>query len=97
MTAPSSDPACAYAEYLEKIIVVDVAAPLMYIGRLVAADEYFLTLTEVDVHDLSGTNTTKEVYALEVKRNGVQACRESVKIKQAKVLSFSLLDEVIIY
>ena len=87
----------ALADCLGRPVVIDVTQPIVYIGTLCAADEDFFTLEQVDVHELAGGNVTKEVYVMEVARNGIQPTREKVRLKQAEVISLSALDEIIIY
>lgn len=87
----------AYQELYDKAVVVDVAPPIVYIGRLVEANDYFVTLADVDVHEFRGSGVTKEVYVMETKRNGVQPNRKLVKIKQQEVVSLSVLSDIIVY
>lgn len=86
-----------YASLYDVEVVIDVAPPVVYIGRLIEANEYFVTLADVDVHDLRNPTVTKEVYIMEIRRNGIQPNRRLVKIKQQEVLSMSRLDDVILY
>lgn len=85
-----------YGDWLGKQVVLDVAPPLIYIGRLAAVDGFFLTLEEADVHELRGS-TSKEVYLMEARRNGVQPNRRLARVKKSEVISVSLLDDVILY
>lgn len=89
-----SDP---YHDLYDHNVVIDVAPPVVYIGRLVEANDRFVTLADVDVHDLNSGIVTKEVYVMESRRNGIQPNRKLIKIKQSEVLSLSRLDDVILY
>ena len=84
-------------EFRGKQVVVDTATSFLYVGKIEEISEHFLTLTEVDVHDCNETQTTKEVYILEARKFGIRKNRKSVKIRQAQVISISLLDDVILY
>jgi len=97
MTPPSLDASDAYRDLYDRQVVVDVRVPTVYIGRLIEANEHFVTLAEADVHELHESTVTKEVYVMESRRNGVQPNRRVVRIKQDEVLSLSALDDIILY
>ncbi|MEZ6058567.1 MAG: hypothetical protein R3C01_17845 [Planctomycetaceae bacterium] len=46
-------------QYLEQVVVLDMASPYVYIGRFVASDERYFVLEEADVHDLRDSTTTR--------------------------------------
>jgi small nuclear ribonucleoprotein (snRNP)-like protein len=87
----------AYDKFLGKEVVVDMSPPVVYIGVLAAADDYFLTLENADVHDLRNAVTSKEIYVMETARNGLQPNRKSVSLRQSEILSLSALADVIVY
>ncbi|MCX7935914.1 MAG: hypothetical protein N3A66_11730 [Planctomycetota bacterium] len=87
----------ALQEMFGKVVVVDIAPPVIYIGTLRAADTAFLTLENADVHPLWNSSTSKEVYLMEARRNGVQPTRRRVLVKRSEVLSISLLEDVVLY
>ncbi len=87
----------AYRDLFDKEVIIDMDVPSVYIGRLVEANEHFLTVADADVHALGDSTVTKEVYVMGVRRNGIQPTRKLVKVKQAKVLSISLLEDIILY
>jgi len=78
-------------------VVLDTASPYLYIGRLVEVDEWIIRLEDVDVHDASETRTTKEVYVIEASKFGVKKNRRSVLVRTDRVVSISLLSDVIEY
>ncbi len=78
-------------------VVVDTKTPIVYIGTLTAAEESFLVLEDVDVHDISDTQTTKELYILEAKKSGIKKNRNRVHVYLKQVVSISRLDDVIQY
>lgn len=86
-----------YREFFDQEVVVDVAPPVVYIGRLVEGNEYFITLADVDIHDLRVSTVSKEIYIMEARKHGVQPNRKLVKVKQSEVLSLSKLSDIIVY
>ena len=85
----------ALAEFMDKEVVLDTRAPIIYIGRLTDADEHFFTLTAVDVHDMMDGHTPKEKYILDARKSGVKMNRARVLVRREAVISLSLLEDVI--
>lgn len=77
-------------------VVLDMLSPFVYLGRLKAHDDRFLTLEQADVHDLRDTTTTRELYILESRRFGIRSTRERVLVKLDEVVSVSALEDVIV-
>lgn len=77
------------------IVVLDVAAPFVYVGTLQAVNEAFLVLTDADVHDLRDSETTRELYLLSSARDGVRRNRREVAVRWDTILSISKLDDVV--
>lgn len=75
-------------------VVVDVAAPVVYVGVLCAVSETFVELTDADVHELEPGSMGKARFIMETARHGVHPTRERVRICLAGVLSISRLDEI---
>ena len=71
--------------------------PLIFLGRLVAADENLLVLEDADVHDSSERQGTKEVYVLGARKDGIKKNRRRVLVRAHEVVSISLLEDVIDY
>lgn len=86
-----------YKDFFDTDVVVDVAPPVVYVGRMIEANEYFITLADVDVHDLRVSTVSKEIYIMESRKHGVQPNRKLAKIKQSEVLSLSKLSDIIVY
>ena len=84
-------------ELLGSDVVLDTASPYLYIGRLAEVDEWFIRLEDVDVHDANETRTTKEVYCIEARKFGVKKNRRSALVRADRVISISLLSDVIDY
>ncbi|TET37165.1 MAG: hypothetical protein E3J72_06925 [Planctomycetota bacterium] len=86
-----------FEEFHNQNIVLDTATPLLYIGHLVDVDDSFLTLEKVDVHDLSSTPTSKDVYLIDSRKIGVKVNRERVKVRRDLIVSITRLDDIIEY
>jgi small nuclear ribonucleoprotein (snRNP)-like protein len=82
-------------EYLGQSVVVDTAAPFIYIGTLHQVGNSFIALTDVDVHHVEPGGASKEVYALTARKHGVSRNRLSTKIRVDIIASISLLEDVI--
>ena len=78
-------------------IIIDTNAPYIYLGKLLVCDDWFITLEDVDVHDQKEGSATKEQYINEVAKTGIKANRKRVIIRKDQNISFSRLDDVIIY
>jgi hypothetical protein len=76
-------------------VVVDVAAPFIYLGTLIAANAAFVVLADADVHDLRDSETTRELYLLSTLRDGVRRNRREVSVRWEQVLSISKLTDVV--
>lgn len=100
-TTPSASPPQTEAdelkEYLGQDVILDTRGGLLYIGRLEHVGEWFLTLADADVHDLSESRTRKDVYLIEAARYGVKKNRTKVLVRSREVVSLSSLAQVIVY
>jgi len=80
-----------------KDVVVDTNSRFVYIGRLASANEQFLELRDVDVHDCGDSNTPKEIYVIDARKYGIKRNRESVFVMARQVISISPLEGIIEY
>lgn len=76
-------------------VVVDTDSSLVYIGVLNAAGSDYLTLSNVDVQEMTDTGSTKEQYAHEARKLGLRPNRKQTLLRLARVVSISKLDDVI--
>jgi small nuclear ribonucleoprotein (snRNP)-like protein len=76
-------------------VVIDVAPPYVYLGKLTGYDHKYVILEKADVHDLRDTMTTRENYVVDSRRYGVRANREKVYVRIGEIVSASALDDVI--
>lgn len=82
-------------ELLGKVVVIDVASPFVYVGKLVEVREKSLVLKQADVHDLRDSTTTREIYVRDARVHGIQANRKTVYVRIDQIVSVSHLDDVI--
>ena len=85
----------SFAELVGQTVVVDVDGPVIYIGKLAAAGEEFLTLEDADVHNLGDSATGREKYVIETKKLGVRPNRKRTEVRLARVVGLSRLEDVI--
>ncbi|MEW4488262.1 hypothetical protein AB1L42_09290 [Thalassoglobus sp. JC818] len=83
-----------FDDLLGKTIVLDMASPYVFIGTLQAADDLFLVLVDVDVHDLRDSSTNRETYVHEARVHGVTPNRSRTLVYRNQIVSMSLLDNV---
>lgn len=84
-----------YQHLQDRIVVLDVASPYVYIGTLTGWDALYLHLADADVHDLRDTKTTREIYLVDAKRLGLNSNRKRALVRIADVVSLSALDDII--
>jgi hypothetical protein len=84
-------------EFRDKEIVLDTDSALIYIGKLVDVTRHFVVLADTDVHDRRESSSMSEKYLVDCKRFGVRSNRKTAYIRLDRVVSFSLLEDVIDY
>lgn len=94
---PPGSQAEELAAFVGKDVILDTRGELLYMGRLEHVGEWFLTLVDADVHDLSDSRTRKDVYLIEAARYGLKKNRHQVMVRSREVVSLSRLDQVIVY
>lgn len=75
-------------------VVLDLAAPFVYVGRLAGTDGSYLVLEEADAHDLRDSSTTRELYVLDCKRHGIGVNRTRVYVERSQIIGISKLSDV---
>jgi len=93
MNEPSVD--STLESLIGREIVVDVASPYVYLGKLTGFDHKYLVLEHADAHDLRDTKTTRENYVVDAKRVGIRPNRERVHVRIGEIVSLSALDDVL--
>ena len=78
-----------------KEVVVDTDTSYIYVGILVDIRDDCLVMEKTDVHDRNDLEMSKEKYILETRRYGVKENRKKTYILREKVVSISLLEDVL--
>jgi len=86
-----------FAPYLGKAVVLDTNTSMVFLGTLSEVEELFVTLEDADAHDLKEGSTSKDAYIHEARRNGIKKNRHRVFVRAATIISFSPLDDVVLY
>lgn len=81
-------------ELMHREVVIDVGSQYVFLGTLIAADAFYLTLKEADVHDLRDTSTTRELYVVDARRHGIPWNRKQVMVRTHEIVSLSALEDV---
>lgn len=76
------------------VVVLDMSSHFIFIGTLLEEDHRYLVLTDVDVHDLRDSSTSREVYVHEARLHGVAPNRKRVLVEKQQIVSISRLAEV---
>ena len=86
-----------FAALVGQEVVVDARASFLYIGTLESVGEDAVVLTDADVHSSEDSLTTREVYLLETRKNGIRPNRTRVYVMRREIVSISRLDDVMLY
>ena len=86
-----------FLAYRDRPIVVDTSSDFLYIGKLLDVSDYFIRLADADVHDRKESLSMNEKYIIDAKKYGIRCNRKIVLIRLEKVISFSLLEDVVDY
>ncbi len=82
-------------QFLGQDVVVDVESQYVFLGRLVDLQPGWITLQQADVHDLRDSKTTRELYVLDSRTDGIRVNRKRVVLPTDQIVSVSLLEDVI--
>lgn len=82
-------------EYLEQNVVIDVEAQYVFLGRLAEIGAGWIVLMQADVHDLRDSKTTRELYVLDSRTDGIRVNRKRVLVPMEQIVSVSLLEDVV--
>ncbi|BBM84016.1 hypothetical protein [Candidatus Uabimicrobium amorphum] len=83
--------------FLNEQVIIDTKSSYLFIGNLQKIGDFFLTMTDVDVHDQNDFSKTKEIYVMEAAKYGIKINRKSVNIVKAEMISISLLSDIVKY
>ena len=82
-------------QFIGQDVVIDVESQYVFLGRLTVLQPGWLILRDADVHDLRDSKTTRELYVLDSRTDGIRVNRREVSIPTRQVVSVSLLDDII--
>jgi hypothetical protein len=77
-------------------VVLDLASPWVYVGRLSAVGVDYLVLEDADAHDLRDTATTREKYVRDCRLHGASPNRGRVWVNRRDLVGISLLADVVV-
>jgi len=86
-----------WEELVGQVVVVDTDSMFVYIGTLKEVDDQFVTLVNVDAHDVREAKSTKEQYVIDTKKYGVNPNRKEARVRKAVVVSVSKLSDIVEY
>jgi hypothetical protein len=82
-------------EFIGQDVVIDVETQYVFLGRLAEIGSDWVVLKQADVHDLRDSKTTRELYVLDSRTDGIRVNRKRVKLPTDQIVSVSLLEDVI--
>jgi hypothetical protein len=84
-----------FEELIGQTVVLDIDGPVLYIGTLAEAGSEFLVMEDVDVHNLGDSATGRELYLINARQLGVRPNRKKTRVRLARVVGISRLEDVI--
>ena len=85
------------APLLGEQVIIDVKGSYIYLGTLAKVGREIIVLREADVHFCGDSQTTTELYAMEAKKNGLRANRQTVYLVRSEVLSLARIEDIVEY
>ncbi len=82
-------------ELIDQVVVIDLQGPFVCLGTLKRFDDWFLELTDVDLHDLRDTATSRENYVAASLATGIKRNRRKLLLSRAEVVAISRLPDVV--
>jgi hypothetical protein len=82
-------------ELIGATVVVDLNGLFVCLGKLTRVDDYFLEVTDADLHDLRDTDTTRENYVAASMATGVKRNRKRVLLVRNEMVAVSRLEDVV--
>lgn len=84
----------SWDSFVDNMVVVDTNSFFLYIGKIEKVDDEFVVLTDVDCHDSSQTQTTKEKYLNDIKKCGIKSNRKRIFVRKQFIISISKLEDI---
>jgi hypothetical protein len=93
MSASENSP---WQDLIGQLVVLDLASPWIYLGRLAEADPDHFVLDDADAHDLRDTATTRDKYLRDSREHGISPNRRRVWINRREVVGLSRWEDILI-
>jgi hypothetical protein len=90
----SREPSPLLKPLLGLVVVVDLKSSYVCLGTLVACDECYLEMRDVDLHDFRDSTATREVYVHDSVRFGIRRNRARALIRQDDVVAITPLADI---
>ena len=82
-------------EMIGQKIVIDLRSEYVCLGTLAAVGDHFLEMTNVDLHDLRDTETTRENYVADSAATGIKRNRKRLWLMRAEIVAIGRLKDVV--
>ena len=82
------------APLIGQIVVVDLKSTYVCLGMLVRCDEFFLEVTDADLHDFRDSTATREVYVYDSARLGIRRNRTRVLVRMDDVVAITRFADI---
>jgi hypothetical protein len=86
----------SWESFLGEVVVLDMVSRFVCVGTLMEVQSDYFLLSEVDVHDLRDTPSTRDQYVLQCSRDGMSANRKWAWIRREEIVGISRLSDVIV-
>ena len=83
-----------FSRFANKTVVLDLSSPYVAIGEFSSADDNFVVLNNADIHDMRESRTTRDIYLIQAKENGIRVNRRSVTIRKEEIVAIAMLNDV---
>jgi hypothetical protein len=84
-----------YSELVGQKVVIDLKSTYVCLGTLRGGDEFFLELTDADLHDFRDSTATREVYIYDSVRLGIRRNRARILLRRDDVVALSRFGDVL--
>ena len=77
-----------------QIVVIDLKSTYVCLGTLVECDDFFLELTDADLHDFRDSVATREVYVYDSARLGIRRNRTRILLRLDDVVAVTRFADI---
>ena len=91
---PSWGQSTLLSSLVGQIVVIDLKSTYVCLGTLKSCDEFFLELTDVDLHDFRDSAATREIYVHDSVRLGIRRNRTRVLIRLDDVIAIASFADI---